>query len=210
LNPVTKQLVGYGTVGLVIAIALIAGLQVRPESVLPSIGKLQISITGGSLTSDPLSVTCQGNSNRASQRGQVESLTSLVVNISSIQVHRTGALNLTGDWITLPNTPQSLDLLDLNSFHQFLGSTSLPDGMINLVRLTVDSTARADISTSSGSVSKPVTISSGHLDAQISTQVTSGRVTNITLELVQPHVVCEGNGTLKLTPELTATSEITD
>jgi hypothetical protein len=204
-NPVTKKLVGYGTVGLVIAIALIAGLQVRPQSFLPSMGKLQISITGDPLTSNPLSVTCHDS--HGGQSGQVQSLTSLVVSISLVQVHRTGALNLTGDWITLSDAPKTLDLLDLKSFNQFLGSTSMPDGVINLVRLTVDSMARADISTGSGSVSKPVMVSSGHLDAQTSAQVTSGKVTSITLELVQPHVVCDRNGDLRLTPKLTATSE---
>jgi Domain of unknown function (DUF4382) len=203
---VTKKLVGYGIVGLVIAVALIAGLQVRPQTILPTTGQVQISITGGPLITDPLSVTCHGNANQRSQRDQVENLTSLVVNISSVQVHRTGELNLTGDWITIPNAPKTLDLLDLRSFNQLLGSTSMPDGVINLVRLTVGSTATAGI----GTGSKSVTVSSGHLDVQTNAQVTSGKVTRITLELVQPHVVCQGNGDLRLTPELTATSETTD
>jgi uncharacterized protein DUF4382 len=202
---VTKKLVGYGIVGLVIAVALIAGLQVRPQSVLPSMGTLQISITGDPTTSNPLSVTCPGSSSHNGQGGQILNLTSLVVNISSVQVHRTGALNLTGDWITIPNAPKTLDLLDLKTFNQILGSTSMPDGVINLVRLTVGSTATAGIDTGS----KTVTISSGHLDAQTSAQVTSGKVTSITLEFVQPHVVCQGTGDLRLTPELTATSEST-
>jgi hypothetical protein len=203
---VTKKLVGYGIVGLVIAVALIAGLQVRPQTVLPTTGQLQISITGGPLITDPLSVTCHGNANQRSQRDQVENLTSLVVNISSVQVHRTGELNLTGDWITIPNAPKTLDLLALRSFNQLLGSTSMPDGVINLVRLTVGSTATAGI----GTGSKSVTVSSGHLDVQTNAQITSGKVTRINLELVQPHVVCQGNGDLRLTPELTATSETTD
>jgi hypothetical protein len=205
---VTRQLVGYGIVGLVIAVALIAGLQVRPQTILPTTGQVQISITGGPLITDPLSVTCHGNANQRSQRDQVENLTSLVVNISSVQVHRTGELNLTGDWITLSNAPKTLDLLDLTSFNQLLGSTSMPDGVINLVRLTVGSTATAGIGIGTGS--KSVTVSSGHLDVQTNAQVTSGKVTSITLELVQPHVVCQGNGDLRLTPELTATSETTD
>jgi len=184
----------------VIAVALIAGLQVRPQSLLPSTGTLQVLITGDPLTSDPLSVSCHG-----SNEGQVQ-LTSLMVNISSVQVHRTGALNLTGDWIPIPGAPKTLDLLDLKSFTQLLGSTSAPDGVINLVRLTVSPTATAGIGT--GSVA--VTVSSSHLDAQTSAQVTSGKVTSITLEVVQPHVVCEGNGDFRLTPELTAISQTTE
>ena len=184
-----------------IAIVLIAGLQVRPQSFLASAGKLQISITGDPLTSDPLSVKCPG-----SHAGQVQNLTSLVVNVSSVEVHRTGELNLTGDWIPIPDAPKTLDLLQLKSFTQLLGSTSMPDGVINLVRLTVGPTATASV----GASSKMVTVSSGHLDAQTNAQVTSGKVTSITLEVVQPHVVCQGNGDFRLTPQLTVASENTD
>jgi DUF4097 and DUF4098 domain-containing protein YvlB len=198
---VTKKLVGYGIVGLVIAVALIAGLQVRPQSVLPSMGALQLSIARDPSTSDPLSVTCHG----MIRGGPVQNLTSLVVDISSVQVHRTGALNLTGDWLNVNATPGTVDLLQLKSLNQ-LGSISLTDGVINLVRLNVSSTATA--ATSTGSVS--VTVSSSHLDAQVNAQVTSGKVTSITLEVIQPHVVCQGNNDFRLTPELTAISEKTD
>jgi len=169
---------------------------VRPQSLLPSAGTLQVSITGDPLTSDPLTVTCHG-----SHGGPVQ-LASLIVNVSSVEVHRTGALNLTGDWIPIPGAPKSLDLLDLKSFNQVLGSTNMPDGVINLVRVTVGPTATASI----GTVSATVTVSSGHLDAQTNAQVTSGKVTTITLEVVQPHVICNGNGDFRLTPELSATS----
>ncbi len=181
-----------------IAVAIIAGLQVRPQSLLPSTGTLQVLITGDPLTSDPLSVTCHGI-----HGDQVQNLSSLMVNISSVQVHRTGVLNLTGDWIPIPGAPKTLDLLDLKSFTQLLGSTSAPDGVINLVRVTVGPTATASIGTESATV----TVSSGHVDAQTSAQITSGKVTSITLEVLQPHVVCEGNGTFRLTPELTAVSK---
>jgi hypothetical protein len=177
---------------------------VRPQSFLPSAGTLRVSITGDPSTSDPLSVTCRGSHGS----NQVRDLTTLVVDISSVQAHRTGALNLTGDWIPVPGAPKTLDLLQLKSFTQLLGSTSVPDGVINLVRLTVGPTATAGIGTSSATVT--VTISSSHLDARTSAQVTSGKVTSITLEVVKPHVVCEGMGTFRLTPELTASSKTTD
>jgi hypothetical protein len=203
-----KKLIGYGAVGLVIAVALIAGVQLRPQNLLPSTGQLQVSIIGDPQTSDPLTVICHGNPNPGGQNNRVQniSIASLVVNVSSIQVHRTGALNLTGDWVTLSDAPRSLDLLNLKSFDQLHSSTNLPDGVINLVRLTVGPTATAAIGTSS----RTVVVSSGHLDAQTNAQVTSGRVTSITLELLQPHIVCEGNSTLRLTPELTVSSENTD
>jgi Domain of unknown function (DUF4382) len=174
-------------------------LQVRPQSLLPSMGTVQVSITGDPLTNDPLSVTCS-----VGHGGQVQ-LTSLVLSISSVQVHRTGALNLNGDWVPIPDAPKTLDLLQLKSFTQLLGSTSVPDGVINLVRITVGPTATASIGTSSATV----TVSSGHLDAQTNAQVTSGKVTSIILEVVQPHIVCDGSGDFRLTPELTALSETT-
>jgi Domain of unknown function (DUF4382) len=182
----------------VIAIALIAGLQVRPQSLLPSTGTLQVSIVGDPFTIDPLSVTCNGRG------GQVQNLNSLNVTVSLVQVHRTGALNLTGDWLNVTSSPRTLDLLRLSSLTQ-LGSISVADGVVNLVRLTVSPTATAG--TNSGSVS--VTVSSSHLDAQVNAQVTSGKVTSVTLEIIQPHVVCQGNGDFRLTPELTATSKTT-
>ena len=174
----------------------------RPQSFLPSMGTLQVSITGDPLTSDPLSVTCHGS--HGGQSVQVHNLTSLVVTVSLVQVHRTGALNLTGDWLNVTSSPRTLDLLTLSSLTQ-LGSISVADGVVNLVRLTVSPTATA--ATNSSSVS--VTVSSSHLDAQVTAQVTSGKVTSITLELAQPHVICDGKG-LRLTPELTATSKSTD
>jgi len=174
---------------------------VRPQSLLPSAGTLQVLITGDPSTSDPLSVTCHDSHGS----NQVRNLTTLLVDISSVQVHRTGALNLTGDWLNVNATPRTIDLLQLKSFTQ-LGSKSVTDGVINLVRLNVSSTATAD--TSAGSIS--VTVSSSHLDAQVDAQVTSGKVTSITLEIVQPHVVCQGNGDFRLTPELTATSKTAD
>jgi len=125
-------------------------------------------------------------------------LRSLVMNISSVKVHRTGALNLTGEWITLNDTPRTLDIFQLNSITQ-LSSRSLPEGTINIVRIDV---ASATASSDNGPIS--LIVSSDHLQADPSAQVTGGMTTSI---VVMPHVVCEGNGTFRLTPELTATSE---
>ena len=163
-------------------------------------GTVQISMARDPSTSDPLSVACHG------MRGSPgQNLTSLVVNVSLVQIHRTGALNLTGDWLNVSGTPKTVDLLQLKSLTQ-LGSISVTDGVINLVRLIIGPTATGG--TNTGSVS--VTVSSSHLDAQVNAQVTSGKVTSITLEIIQPHVVCQGNGDFRLTPELTATSKTAD
>jgi len=121
-------------------------------------------------------------------------LRSLVMNISSVRVHRTGALNLTGEWITLNDTPRTLDIFQLNSITQ-LSSRSLPEGTINVVRIDVASV------TANGSVN--LIVPPGHLQAEPNAQVIGGMTTSI---VVMPHVVCTGNGKFLLTPDLTASS----
>ncbi len=169
-----------------IAIGLIAGLQIRPQNLLASTGILQVSIQ-----SDPLTVACHGS------QGHNVTLTSLVVKITSVSVHRSGALNLTGEWIPLNDTPRTLDILQLTSVMQ-LGSTSVKEGTINIVRIDV---ASATASSNNGPVN--LVVSSDHLQANPNVQVNGGMTTSI---IVTPHVVCQGNGTFRLTPELTATS----
>ena len=177
-------MVEYGIVGLAIAAVLIVGLQVRPQNLLPSTGVLQISIQ-----SDPFVVTCHGHG-----RGNV-TLTDLMVNISSVEVHRSGVLNTTGDWIPLANVPKTVDILQLNSITQ-LGSTSVDEGTINIVRIDLTGA-------NANNGQAQLVVSSDHLQAEPNAQVTGGMTTTIT---VVPHVVCQGNSTFRLTPELTASS----
>lgn len=191
MNPAAKKLFEYGIVGFVIATALVAGLQVRPSSVLPSTGSLQVE-----MTSDPSTVSGGHNAK--------VNVTSLVVTISSVSIHRTGAFNLTGDWINVTSFPKSIDLVTVTSTTVLLGSITLPEGQLNLVRIEVQS---ATATTTSSCGSGNVVVSGGHLQAQISTQVQSGKTTTVVVNVVQPHLVCEGNGRLRLTPELTTSSE---
>lgn len=190
MNPAAKKLLEYGIVGFVVATALVAGLQIRPGSVLPSTGSLQVEIT-----SDPSTVS-------GGQHARVN-VTSLIVTISSISVHRTGAFNLTGDWINVTSFPKSIDLVKVTSTTSLLGSITLPEGQLNLVRIEVQS---ATATTTSSCGSGMVVVSGGHLQAQISTQVQAGKTSTVVVQVVQPHLVCEGSGQLRLTPELTASS----
>jgi hypothetical protein len=96
---------------------------------------------------------------------------------------------LTGDWIPLNDTPRTLDILQLTTVAQ-LGSTSVKEGTINIVRIDI---ASAKASSNNG----PVIL------VEPNAEVSGGITTSI---VVMPHVVCEGNGTFRLTPELTATS----
>ena len=174
-----------------IAVAIIGVARVAPQQILPVTGTLQISIA-----SDP-------SSSFACSLGQghnqvTETLTSLILSISSIEVHRTGALNLTGDWISLTNFPKTVDIVGLKNVGQLLGSAALPEGTLNLVRLDI-----AGVTGSTGSGPATVHVSGNHLDALIGTEVTSGMRTSI---VVEPHIVCEGNGGFRVTPDLTATA----
>ena len=192
MNPATKKLFEYGIVGFVIVTALVAGLQIRPSSLLPSTGSLQVEIT-----SDPSTVS--GSSHNAKVN-----VTSLIVTISSVSIHRTGAFNLTGDWINVTSFPKSIDLAKVTTTTSLLGSITLPEGQLNLLRIEVQ-TATATTTSSCGTGN--VVVSSGHFQAEISTQVQSGKTTTVVVHVVQPHLVCERNGQLRLTPELTASSE---
>ena len=130
--------------------------------------------------------------------------TSIVVTIGSVQVHRSGALNLTGEWITVTNAPKTFDILQLKNVVQLLGSTKISEGTITIVRLNVTST----VATTSQLKSVPLVLSSGKLEVQpgSNVEVRSGMTTQVTVDF-QPHVVCEGNGTFRLTPVLVATAQ---
>jgi hypothetical protein len=174
---------------------MIAGLQFRPQNVFPSNGMLQISIQGNPFTvSDPLTVTCHGMHNHN------VTLSTLTVNITSVSVHRSGALNLTGDWIPLTNSPKTINILQLTSLTQ-LGSTSVKEGTIDIIR--IDVTPIATASSDSGPIS--LVVSSSHLQVEPNAQVNGGMTTNISIA-VTPHIVCEGNNVFRLTPELSTTS----
>ncbi len=191
LHPATKKLVEYGIVGLVIATAVVTGIQYRPAGILPASGILQVLITG-----DPLAIACPHPPTDIT-------LTSLTITVASVEVHRTGALDLAGEWIPVTNAPKTIDLLQIKNVNQLLGSASLPAGTITSIRLNVTSaTAMA------GSGPIPVTVSSGKLEASLTPngEVKSGMTTSL---VVEPHVVCEGSGMFRLTPELTATSRDT-
>jgi hypothetical protein len=183
--------VEYGFVGLVIATAIIVGAQFRPADILPSNGTLQIRITD-----DPLTISCP------SPRQSV-TFTSLNVTLSSIEAHWTGALSLTDRWMPVPGAPTAIDILQLRNVNKLLGSISVPEGTVTSIRLNVSSA----VATSSTGTPHEFVISSGKLEVSLASngEVRSGMTTSVVVDF-QPHVVCEGTGTFRLTPVLTATS----
>ncbi len=191
MHPVTKKLAEYGFVGLVIATAIIVGFQLKPASILPSNGILQVRITD-----DPLTISCP-------HPPADVTLASLTVTISSIEAHRVGALSITGEWVLVSNRTKTIDILQLRNLTPLIGSTSVLESTITSVRLNVVSVA----ATTSSGAPRPLILSSDKLEVPLGSngEVRTGMTTSVVIDF-QPHVVCEGNGTLRLTPVLTATS----
>ncbi len=191
LHPVTKKLAEYGFVGLVIATAIIVGVQLKPASILPSNGILQVRITD-----DPLTISCP-------HPPADVTLASLTVTISSIEAHRVGALSITGEWVLVSNRTKTIDILQLRNLTPLIGPTSVLESTITSVRLNVVSVA----TTTSLGAHPALILSSDKLEVPLGSngEVRAGMTTSVVIDF-QPHVVCEGNGTLRLTPVLTATS----
>ena len=194
-NPAAKRLVEYGLVGLAVAAVLIAGLQLRPTGVLPSTGTLQIAFTdsgaGVTMMSPPSSV-CHSSCNA----------TSVIVTVTSVEVHTSGIGNMTGEWtaVCLDKVPMTIELVKLQSVTQVICDSSIKPEAITNVRLNVSS-ATATIA----GASKPLTVPSGKLEIPISpiANVEAGKTTTVVVQF-QPHIVCTGRGSCKLTPVLHA------
>lgn len=192
LHPMTKKLVEYGFVGLVIATAIIVGVQLRPANILPTNGILQIRITD-----DPLVVTCPGS--RPSM-----TLTSLKVTISSIEARATEGLRLTSELVPVSGGTETIDILRLVNVTALIGSASVSERTVVSVGLNVASVA----ATTSSGTHPQLVLSSDKLEVPLGSngEVRTGMTTSVIISF-QPHVVCEGNGTLRLTPVLSATSK---
>ena len=130
--------------------------------------------------------------------------TSLVVNVTSVEVHTSGVDNMTGEWtaVCVNKVPMTIDLVKLQNVTQIICSSSIKPEEITNVRLEVSS-ASATI----GGVAMGLTVPSGKLEIPISpfANVEAGKTTTVLVQF-QPHIVCTGNGSksCKLTPVLHA------
>ena len=190
MHPATKKLLEYGLVGLVIASAIVVAAQLRPASILPSNGSLQVLITD-----DPLTISCPG-------REPSVTFTSLNFTVSSVEAHWTGTLSL-DKWMPVTGAPTSIDILQLKNVDKVLGSTSVPEGTVTSVRLNISGVA----ATTTTGAHPELVVSSGKLEVPLASngEVRAGMTTSIVVDF-QPHVVCEGNDRFRLTPVVIATS----
>ena len=128
--------------------------------------------------------------------------TSVLVTVTSVEVHTSGIDNMTGEWtaVCIDKVPMTIDLLKLQSVTQIIcGAIIKPEAITN-VRLNVSS-ATATI----GGVATTLTIPSDKLEVPISpiANVEAGKTTTVVVQF-QPHIICTGNATCKLTPVLHA------
>ena len=140
----------------------------------------------------PPSSVCHSNCNA----------TSVIVTVTSIEVHTSGIDNMTGEWTAVcsDKVPLTIDLVRLQSIAPIIcGSSIKPDAITN-VRLNVSS-AHATI----GGVTKALTVPSGKLEVPVNpfANVEAGKTTTVVVQF-QPHIVITGNGSWKLTPVLHA------
>ncbi len=188
MDPASRKMVQFSLLGLVIAGAMIVGLQLRPASILPVNGTVNIQLAA----TDPI-VSGGGSSCRIDCN-----FTSLMVTVDSIKVHRTGALNFTAEWIVVVSSTKTIDLLQVKNIPQLLGSASVPEGMITQIRMNVTEATGTLASGKTVSLIVP----SGELKLNLQPlTVTEGTTTSVTIE-VEPHIVHTGNDQWKLTPVL--------
>lgn len=183
----SRKLLLSALVGLLLAGSVAVAFEIGPLSVFPVNGTLSIEVTD---------LPVEAAAGFACGRCEV---TSLNVTVDSVRVHRSGALNLTGEWIEVLNGSQTFDITQLTNATQLLGSASIPQSLITQIRLHVTSAVAAisDIEDPVG-----LTVPSGELKVNMQPLLVRAGMTTTVVVDFEPHVVCQGNGECKLTPVL--------
>jgi hypothetical protein len=198
------KLVEYGLVGLAIGAVLIVGLQLRPQTVFPSQGTLQVAFTNDS----PSSLELSSLSTVGGCHGTCAA-TSANVTVSSIEVHTLGIDNITGEWASgcTNGISQTFDIVKIRNAPQTVCETQIQPATITDVRLTVSSARARFPGTGIVAFGSP----SGTQEIPLSPRadVRAGKTTTILIDF-QPFATCRGNGDCDLTPVLHASPEGSD
>jgi hypothetical protein len=209
----TRKMVYYGILGLLIAGSTIAvfreGPQVLPVPIPVLVKDGTLSLYFKSIPSD-----ISGNQRMASLEQLSSSLplislasnslggriVGLDVTIDSVMVHRNGA-NDTG-WIRVSRGSITIDLLKSSSVSVLIASDMIPEENVTMIELHVSS-ATAMISDPLGVITVSiVVVSSDNLKIQLNSGATVKAQMSTSIVVYRPHIVVEGNGTIRLTPEL--------
>jgi hypothetical protein len=203
----TRKMVYYGLLGLLIAGSTIAVFREAPK-VLPVIPILvkdgtlslyfknvpsDISSNQGMTNPAPLSSSLPLISLASNTLGL--NIVSLDVTIDSVMVHRSGTED--SGWLQVFHGSMSIDLLKPSSVSVLITSNMIPEENATMIQLHVSS-ASATVSDPLGIIGvRIVVVSSDNLKIQLK----SGAIV-----VDRPHILIEGNGTIRLTPVLNVDS----
>jgi len=184
MDRAARSMLYFGFVGLLVAGSLIAVLQTT--TVIAKEGV--VSVYFSSIASD-----IQGNPGFE--------VTSLSITIDSISIHREEESSEVG-WTEISNRSVTLDIMKPTDMDVLIGTGIVQEQNITMVRLHVAS-AVATLKDSEGNVSTPpVVVSSSELKVPLrSAPVRAQLATSILLDF-NPHVVIQGNDSVRLTPVL--------
>ena len=183
MDRAARSMLYFGFVGLLVAGSLIAVLQTT--TVIAKEGV--VSVYFSSIASD-----IQGNPGFE--------VTSLSITIDSISVH-SGEESSEVGWTEISNRAVTLDIMKPTDIDVLIGTGIVQEQNITMVRLHVAS-AVATLKDSEGNVSpRPVVVSSNELKVPLSAPVRAQLATSILLDF-NPHVVIQGNDSVRLTPVL--------
>ncbi|HEV2119046.1 MAG TPA: DUF4382 domain-containing protein [Candidatus Bathyarchaeia archaeon] len=212
----TRKMVYYGLLGLLIAGSTITLFHEAPK-VLPV--PIPILVKDGTLSvyfkNVPSDISGnQGMSNTGPLPGnlpisvhlpKVFTIVNLNVTIDSIVFHKSGG-NDSG-WTDVPSVPVTINLLQPTSVSVLIGSVKIPSENVTMVELHV-SKAMAAVSVA-GALTltvEQVVVSSENLKIQIDSGVSVEPQMTTSIVADRPHIVIQGNGTIRLTPELSVDS----
>ena len=207
----TRKMMYYGLLGLLIAGSTIAVFRVTPRiipvqfltqdgtfavyfSSMPS--DIQSNQGVSNLILPPSLQTTSGNS-----PGHILStLVSVDVTIDSVMIHQNGAND--ADWMPVSHGSVTIDLLKTDSVSVLLASDRVPAENVTMVQLHV-SNATATVKDPLGFLSvKSVVVSGQNLRIPLeSGAIVKGQMST-SVVAYRPHIVVEGNGTIRLSPVL--------
>jgi hypothetical protein len=210
----TRKMVYYGLLGLLIAGSTIAVFRVAPQ-VVP----VQFLAKDGTFAVYFNSIPSDIQSNQGMSNPGLQSITqpvtpsnpgislftiiSLDVTIDSVMIHKSGT-NDSG-WMLVSHGSTTIDLLKPSSVSVLIASDKVPAENVTLVQLHV-SNATATVTALGIVTVKPVVVSSGNLKIPMGSgaSVEPQMTTNVVAD--RPHIVIQGDGTIRLTPVLNVDS----
>jgi hypothetical protein len=213
----TRKMVYYGLLGLLIAGSTIAVFREAPN-VLPTIpilakdGTLSIyfkNIASGISSYQAMTSLAQLSSSlpviSLASNALGFNIVSLDVTIDSVMVHRSGTSD--SDWIQISHTSTTIDLMKTSSVSVLIASGMIPEENVTMIQLHL-SNATATVSGPLGLLgAKIVVVSGDNLKIQLDSGAMVKAQMSTSVEVVDhPHIVIEGNGTIRLTPVLNVDS----